>query len=99
MTTATGASPRIGSRRTSAANLILSLVAAAVSACDQPAPHETAIGQWIWSSTDSALFVDAARSIPNLIPTVWIGTIRASADGKVESQLALSPRVSGRSTT
>jgi len=74
------------------------LLAAATSACDRPAAHETEIGQWIWSSTDSALFADATRSIPNLVPTVWIGTIRGSGDGEVHSQLALSPRVSGRST-
>src|SRR3954449_11157509 len=85
--------------RTAAATLTVSLLAAATSACDRPVSHETEIGQWIWSSTDSALFADAARSIPNLIPTVWIGTIRASADGRVQSQLALSPRVSGRTTT
>jgi hypothetical protein len=70
-----------------------------MSACDRSVSHETQIGQWIWSSTDSALFADAARSIPNLVPTVWIGTIRASGDGQVQSQLALSPRVSGRSAT
>ena len=85
--------------RTTAANLTLALFAAATSACDGPVSHKTEIGQWIWSSTDSALFADAARSIPNLVPTVWIGTIRASGDGKVQSQLALSPRVSGRSAT
>ena len=92
------ASPRPYSRRTLAANLIVALVAAATSACEPPVSHDTAIGQWIWSPADSALFADAARSIPNLVPTVWIGTIRASSDGKVQSQLALSPRVSGRST-
>jgi len=85
--------------RTAAATLTVSLLAAATSACDRPVSHETEIGQWIWSSTDSALFADAARSIPNLVPTVWIGTIRASGDGRVQSQLALSPRVSGRTTT
>ena len=85
--------------RTAAAKFTLSLFAAATSACDRPVSYETAVGQWIWSSTDSALFADAARSIPNLVPTVWIGTIRASGDGKVQSQLALSPRISGRSTT
>jgi hypothetical protein len=58
-----------------------------------------AIGQWIWSSADSALFADAAHSMPNLVSTVWIGTIAASGDGEVHSRLALSPRVSGRSTT
>jgi hypothetical protein len=85
--------------RTTAAHLTLALFAAATSACDRPVSHETQIGQWIWSPTDSALFADAARSIPNLVPTVWIGTIRASGDGQVQSQLALSPRVSGRSAT
>jgi hypothetical protein len=85
--------------RRTAATLILALLGAAPSACDRPVSHETEIGQWIWSSADSGLFADAARSIPNLAPTVWVGTIRASGDGKVESQLALSPRVSGRSTT
>jgi hypothetical protein len=81
-----------------AASLILALLIAAPSACDRPVSPQTEIGQWIWSSADSALFVDAARSIPNLVPTVWIGTIRASRDGEVQSQLALSPRISGRPT-
>jgi len=84
--------------RRTAPTLILALLIAAPSACDRPVPPEPQIGQWIWSSTDSALFVDAARSIPNLVPTAWIGTIRASRDGEVQSQLALSPRISGRST-
>ena len=40
--------------------LIVSLFAAATSACDRSVSHETEIGQWIWSATDSALFADAA---------------------------------------
>src|SRR6185437_1279544 len=41
-------------------------------------------------------FAEAARSIPKVIPTVWIGTIRASGNGSIQSQLALSPRIAGR---
>jgi hypothetical protein len=85
--------------RTTAATLMVWLFAAATWACDRPVPHETDIGQWIWSSADSAVFADAARSIRKLVPTVWIGTIRASRDGNMQSQLALSPRIAGRSTT
>ena len=85
--------------RTTTEKFILALFAAATSACDQPVSHKTEIGQWIWSSADSALFADAARSIPTLVPTVWIGTIRAFGDGRVQSQLALSPRIAGRATT
>lgn len=81
-----------------APTLILALLILAPSACDRPVSPTTEIGQWIWSSTDSALFSDAARSIPNLVPTVWIGTVRASRNGEIQSQLALSPRISGRST-
>jgi hypothetical protein len=64
----------------------------------QPPPDtsRTTIGQWIWSSADSAIFVQAARAVPDLVPTVWVGTIDASANGDVASRLALSPRVAGR---
>ena len=65
-------------------------------ACKAPPPREIEVGQWIWSAADSARFVEAARSIPNVVPTVWIGTIRASSDGTVQSQLALSPRIAAR---
>ena len=69
-----------------------------MSACEREVAQATETGQWIWSASDSALFADAARSIPDLVPTVWIGTIRASSDGTVRSQLALSPRIAGRPT-
>ena len=50
-------------------------------------------GQWIWSRTDSATFVAARRAVPDLVPTVWIGTVTASRTGQIRTQLALSPRV------
>ena len=68
------------------------------SACERNVLRPTETGQWIWSASDSALFEDASRSIPDLVPTVWIGTIRASGDGTVQSGLALSPRIAGRPT-
>ena len=83
------------SRRAAAANVVFACLASAV-ACKRPAPHDTEIGQWIWSETDSARFVESSRSIPDLLATVWIGTIRAASDGSVQSQLALSPRIAGR---
>jgi hypothetical protein len=55
--------------------------------------HPTDVGQWVWSSADSAHFVEATRSIPDLISTLWIGTVRASRDGAVEGQLARSPHM------
>jgi hypothetical protein len=54
-----------------------------------------ALGQWIWSRTDSSTFVQARDRFPALVPTVWIGTISSSKDGRIRSQLALSPRVAG----
>ena len=53
------------------------------------------IGQWIWSVTDSSIYAASARAIPALLPTVWIGSIRATRDGRVAGQLALSPRIAG----
>ena len=53
------------------------------------------IGQWIWSETDSSIYAASARAIPALVPTVWIGSIHGTRDGKVAGQLALSPRIAG----
>ena len=36
--------------------------------------------------------------MPNVVATVWIGTIRATSEGAVASELALSPQIAGRST-
>lgn len=72
------------------------LVLASAVACERPPVQPTAVGQWVWSSADSARFEESARSIPELIPTVWIGTIRASKAGAIESSLGLSPRVANR---
>jgi hypothetical protein len=85
--------------------LLLVLVAVAVSCSKRDdsvdvarasATTATDIGQWIWSETDATIFAESARSVPELVPTVWIGTVRASRDGTVRSQIALSPRVVGR---
>lgn len=59
----------------------------------------TEIGQWIWSETDAQIFAESSRSVPELTPTVWIGTVRASRDGVVQLQIALSPRAVGRPRT
>jgi hypothetical protein len=55
------------------------------------------IGQWIWSARDSALLVDASRTIDSVVPTVWIGSVGASRNGSSRVRLALSPRVAGAS--
>jgi hypothetical protein len=69
----------------------------AAFACKQPQiERPTDVGQWIWTSTDSARFVEAAQTVPTVTPTVWIGTIRASKAGKLESALGLSPQIAGR---
>jgi hypothetical protein len=60
------------------------------------ASAKTRVGQWIWSVDDSAVFEESARSVPDLVPTVWIGTIQGARNGRVQSQLALSPRIAGR---
>jgi hypothetical protein len=75
------------------------LLAVTVAACERRVDSVTETGQWISSATDSALFVDASRSIPALVPTVWIGTIRASKDGTVQVEPALSPGIAGRART
>jgi hypothetical protein len=67
-----------------------------VACTSAPSDRPLETGQWIWSAEDSARFSDASRAIPQLVPTVWIGTIAASRDGRVESRLALSPRIAGR---
>lgn len=97
MSTTSGARKRTTySRGAEAANVIRAFALASIIACKAPPPHETEIGQWIWSTTDSARFAEASRSIPTVIPTVWIGTIRGSRTGAVQATLALSPRIAAR---
>jgi len=52
------------------------------------------MGQWIWSITDSAVYVNAARAKPDLVPAVWIGSVHGSR-GRITGSLGLSPRVAG----
>lgn len=88
------------SRRGFAANVALASVVACAAVCARTPPQRAIeTGQWIWSSEDSLRFAEASRAIPSLVPTVWIGTIVASRDGRVESRLALSPRIAGRNST
>jgi hypothetical protein len=68
----------------------------ALAACDRKLPHAVDVGQWIWSVADSARFAEAARVVPDLVPTVWVGTVRGSRGAGVQSQLARSPRIAGR---
>jgi hypothetical protein len=97
LSTTSGARKRTTYPRSArAANAVLALVAASIIGCKPPPTHETEIGQWIWSATDSARFAEASRTIPNVIPPVWIGTIRGSRSGAVQGTLALSPRIAGR---
>ena len=84
------------SRRFAPANAFAAVALASWLACKPPAPHATETGQWIWSESDSSRFAEASRSMPGLLATVWVGTIRASSDGAIASQLALSPRIAGR---
>src|SRR5215217_7623763 len=80
------------SRWLATANALAVGIVAALVACERPREpvrtKPTDVGQWIWSSADSAHFVEAARSVPDLIPTVWIGTLSASQNGAVQGQLA-----------
>jgi hypothetical protein len=84
------------SRRWVAANVALALCLASIACSDAPPSRPLETGQWIWSVEDSSRFADASRTFPSLVPTVWIGTIAATRDGRVESRLALSPRIAGR---
>ena len=69
-------------------------VALACEGRDGPGPRQPAeIGQWIWSSTDSVVYAASLRTIPKVVPTVWIGTIHGTRDGRVTGRLALSPRI------
>jgi hypothetical protein len=72
-------------------------VLVAIVACEEPPARAMDVGQWIWSSEDSARFVEASRTVPRLAPTVWIGTIRASPSGALQAGLGLSPTVAARS--
>jgi len=65
-------------------------------ACSKPPARRAEIGQWIWSSADSARFAETARALPQLTPTVWIGTMRASKAGTLQPSLGLSPTIAAR---
>jgi hypothetical protein len=74
------------------------VVCASLFACGKGEPARTApldIGQWIWTAVDSARFADASRTIGRLTPTVWIGSVRGSRDGRITTRLAQSPRLAG----
>jgi hypothetical protein len=68
-------------------------------ACADPGVANTSarydVGQWIWSSRDSALLVDASRTIDSIVPTVWVGSVGAWRNGSSRVRLALSPRIAG----
>ncbi len=51
---------------------------------------EPALGQWIWSARDAAVFAEARRGQPNLIPSPWIATLSFS-EGRIAVRRALSP--------
>jgi hypothetical protein len=83
-----------------AANVKAIAVCASLVACGKAEPARTApldAGQWIWTAADSARFAEASRTISRLAPTVWIGSVRGSRDGRVTTQLAQSPRLAGTS--
>ena len=75
----------------------LSAVATA-GACESeripPGSRRVEVGQWIWSRDDSSVFAASARVKPNVVPTVWIGSIHGSAT-RVSGSLGLSPRLAG----
>ena len=78
--------------------LTMSAAAGPIACTDREAEsarRPAEIGQWIWSAADSSIYAASAREIPRLLPTVWIGSIRATSDGRVAGQLGLSPRIAG----
>ena len=77
---------------------MLALALSAVACADAGVANRrgrSEVGQWVWSSRDSALFVDASRTIDSVVPTVWIGSIGAARNGSSRARLALSPRIAG----
>jgi hypothetical protein len=60
-----------------------------------PAARSASVdGQWVWSAADVARLSDARRTVPALLPGVWVATIAFAHDG-VTQRLALSPAVAG----
>lgn len=51
-------------------------------------PVDPTWGQWIWTDADARVFEQSRADVPDLVPTVWIGTIHG--DGHVD--LGHSPR-------
>jgi len=79
--------------------MVAVMVVTSCSRADTPRQTSLDVGQWIWSVADSARFARASRSVAQLTPTVWIGSVHGTRDGTVATQLGVSPRISGRERT
>lgn len=84
---------RHGIPRSSRLRLAAALLLATSLACDRPAasrataPQAPITGQWLWSARDSALLVDARRTLPALRAGVWVATIDRRGSGPDEALL------------
>ena len=67
----------------------LALASCVLSRAPEPAEIDE-FGQWIWSDEDAALFEESRRTLPDLMPTVFIATIHYR-NGRFESQLGYDP--------
>lgn len=53
---------------------------------------KTFVGQWIWSSKDQETFLEAQKQIPDIVPGIWVSTIKVER-GIITQRLAMSPEV------
>src|SRR6185312_15286808 len=70
---------------------LTSLILACSAPDDSPLVRaDAADGQWIWSTADAARFAESRRTLPALVPGVWVATVAFARDS-VTQRLALSP--------
>jgi hypothetical protein len=77
-------------RTISAIFLVLFITVTSVHSSDVKKNSNSLVGQWIWSTTDEKIFIETRKSLPDLVPCIWVSTIAASR-GKVSQRLAISP--------
>jgi hypothetical protein len=63
----------------------------ALGACAE-APRPVQDGQWLWSSNDRAVFLNARQRQPGLLPGIWVSTISFdNSRNRLSQRLALPP--------
>ena len=72
--------------------VVLSVTVTSVHSADSEKNSNFLIGQWIWSTMDEKIFIETRKSLPNLVPCIWVSTIACSR-GTLSQRLAISPRL------